>query len=127
AVAGGETRAQARGPVCFQSAGEHELTVGGRKLAGSAQRRVGPAFLQHGSLLAGPRHAELVELLAPARRGGRTAAGVRAVTTDLGALLGRPLPEPELAALGRRLADAFGAALGLTPAWEPPPALPDDA
>jgi len=124
-VSGGETRAQARGPVCFQSAGEHELTVNGRKLAGSAQRRGETAFLQHGSILAGPRHAELVELLAPARRGRQTTAGVRAVTTDLGALLGRPLPEPELVALGRRLADAFCAALALAPAWEPSPTLPD--
>jgi lipoate-protein ligase A len=37
--------------VCFASATAHEIAVGGRKLAGSAQARGRDAFLQHGSIL----------------------------------------------------------------------------
>lgn len=35
---------------CFASASRHELLVGGRKIAGSAQRRLRRSFLQHGSI-----------------------------------------------------------------------------
>jgi lipoate-protein ligase A len=35
---------------CFISPSRYELTVGGRKIVGSAQRRVRNAFLQHGSM-----------------------------------------------------------------------------
>lgn len=37
-------------PPCFVSTSRYELTVDGRKIAGSAQRRVRRSFLQHGSL-----------------------------------------------------------------------------
>ena len=36
---------------CFARTGTYEIAVGGRKLVGSAQRRQGGGFLQHGSLL----------------------------------------------------------------------------
>ncbi len=35
---------------CFASASRHELLVGSRKIAGSAQRRLKRSFLQHGSI-----------------------------------------------------------------------------
>ncbi|MFO7654538.1 MAG: biotin/lipoate A/B protein ligase family protein [Candidatus Krumholzibacteriia bacterium] len=63
-ISSGESRAEARGTVCFQSAGQYEVRVGGRKLVGSAQRRSERAFLQHGSILFGPAHADLVRCLA---------------------------------------------------------------
>ncbi len=37
--------------ACFQSAARSEVTVGGKKIVGSAQRRFKGAFLQHGSIL----------------------------------------------------------------------------
>jgi len=37
-------------PPCFLSPSRYELTVHGRKIAGSAQRRVRRSFLQHGSM-----------------------------------------------------------------------------
>ncbi|MCC7202551.1 MAG: lipoate--protein ligase family protein [Nitrospirae bacterium] len=40
-----------RTPLCFNTALRHEITVYGRKLAGSAQRRWPDVFLQHGSIL----------------------------------------------------------------------------
>lgn len=40
----------ARSPLCFRSTSYGELTVNGRKLIGSAQKRWGDAFLQQGSM-----------------------------------------------------------------------------
>jgi lipoyl(octanoyl) transferase len=37
-------------PPCFLSVARYELMVQGRKVVGSAQRRVGRSFLQHGSM-----------------------------------------------------------------------------
>jgi lipoate-protein ligase A len=36
---------------CLVSTSRHEITAGGRKISGSAQRRTGAAFIQHGSIL----------------------------------------------------------------------------
>jgi len=38
-------------PACFASPSWHELMVGGRKIAGSAQRRESGAVLQHGAVM----------------------------------------------------------------------------
>lgn len=40
-----------RSPSCFSSSNHWEIIVKGKKLAGSAQRRLNGAFLQHGSIL----------------------------------------------------------------------------
>lgn len=40
-----------RNPACFASPSWYELTVGGRKVAGSAQRREGGGVLQHGAIM----------------------------------------------------------------------------
>ena len=50
-------------PPCFLSTTQYEITVGGRKLVGSAQRRIASVLLQHGSLLLGPEHKRLADLL----------------------------------------------------------------
>lgn len=47
---------------CFDEPSSGELTVGGRKLAGSAQWRVDGALLQHGSILVEDDQSELAEL-----------------------------------------------------------------
>ena len=52
----------AGGPVpafCFARTGRYEIEVGGRKLVGSAQRRRGRCFLQHGSVLLGADEGRL--------------------------------------------------------------------
>ena len=38
---------------CFARTGAYEIEVGGKKLVGSAQRRKGTSFLQHGAILLG--------------------------------------------------------------------------
>jgi len=76
-------------PPCFASAGRYEIVVSGRKLVGSAQRRLGSAVLQHGSLLVDPSHAEIVEVLrVPEGSRERMRGRLLKRTTDLASLLG---------------------------------------
>ncbi len=110
-ISSGESREDARGLVCFRSAGRHEISVGGRKIIGSAQRRTGGVFLQHGSILAGPRHLGLPSFLRSDVN--RDPGELAAVTTDLGQLLGAPQTDENLDALSPRLAEAFARVLGL--------------
>jgi lipoate-protein ligase A len=122
-ISDGESRADARGLVCFKSAGRYEIGVGGRKLVGSAQRRSGGCFLQHGSILAGPRHLDLLKFLRPGAPGADVPAAVLALaTTDLGQLRGRPYAPAELDALAPVLVAAFARVLELEP---DPAAVPD--
>ena len=53
---GGRSAPEAPKPPCFASTSKWEVTCRGRKLVGSAQRRIRGAILQHGSILTGPRH-----------------------------------------------------------------------
>jgi lipoate-protein ligase A len=47
----GKVRPFSREPACFSSPSWFEVVARGRKIAGSAQRRISGAFLQHGSVL----------------------------------------------------------------------------
>jgi lipoate-protein ligase A len=60
--------------ACFSGAGGHEMTLGGRKLVGSALRRGRRAFLQHGSVLRSERHLDLCSLMAGAGEEDRAMA-----------------------------------------------------
>ncbi|NOY79129.1 MAG: lipoate--protein ligase family protein [Calditrichaeota bacterium] len=55
--------AYAGSPVCFARALSYELTIGGRKMVGSAQRRWPDRVLQHGSILLGESHQKLADYL----------------------------------------------------------------
>ncbi len=70
-----------REPACFSSPSWYEILVHGRKIVGSAQRRVGGAFLQHGSILID--YDPLIE--AEVIPGG----GLQAAVTCIGRELGR--------------------------------------
>ncbi|MCF6268445.1 MAG: hypothetical protein L3J41_01905 [Melioribacteraceae bacterium] len=47
------------GSLCFASTAESEVKYKGKKLIGSAQRRMRNVVLQHGSILCGKKHSEL--------------------------------------------------------------------
>ncbi|QQS36736.1 MAG: hypothetical protein IPM56_01900 [Ignavibacteriales bacterium] len=49
--------------LCFAVPAKSELKFKGKKLAGSAQRKLGKSLLQHGSLLCGPEHKKIVRYL----------------------------------------------------------------
>jgi lipoate-protein ligase A len=57
------TRSHARDPLCFSSPSWYEVLAGGRKLIGSAQRRLRGGFLQQGSLLIGLDIRGLTDLM----------------------------------------------------------------
>lgn len=91
-------------PPCFVSAGRFEVVVGGRKLIGSAQRRVGSSVLQHGSLLLDPSHEGLADLLKVERESDRETIrrALSLKTTNLAEVLGRAVEFGEIVAPIRR-------------------------
>lgn len=48
---------------CFNASALNELTLNGRKIVGSAQRRYNTTLLQHGSILLGQEHLKLLDCL----------------------------------------------------------------
>jgi lipoate-protein ligase A len=89
---------------CFARTGSYELEVDGRKLVGSAQRRQGAGFLQHGSIMLGTAPARLRRVF-PAE-----ADPLRGMTT-LEAVLGR---RPSFDETVTALAEGFREAHGVT-------------
>jgi lipoyl(octanoyl) transferase len=83
--------------ACFDAPARGEVVAGGRKIAGSAQRRLGDTLLQHGSLLLDQPSVALGAL----RLGGRAASG-------------RVLPDaaPGLGVQGVGLRELLGAPAG---------------
>lgn len=51
------------GQACFANTAKYEITIGGKKLIGSAQRKIGNFILQHGSILCGSHHKKIVDYL----------------------------------------------------------------
>jgi lipoate-protein ligase A len=88
---------------CFARTGSYELEVAGRKLVGSAQRRQGGAFLQHGSVMLGADPARLRRVFA------NTEDPLAGMTT-LEAVLGR---RPSFAEAADALAQGFREAHGI--------------
>jgi lipoate-protein ligase A len=80
--------------ICFSSSARYEIQVHGRKLVGSAQRRFQfegtEVVLQHGSILLGSGHRQIVQFLAAPSDEERAllATELSKKTTDLQSLLG---------------------------------------
>ena len=96
ARAAGRTRGPGSGP-CFLDAAEGEVVVGGRKLVGSAQARIGDAILQHGSLLLVADQEPLLD-----ERSGRREG---------------PTADDGVVGNGRRRPATLAEVLGEVPAW----------
>ena len=90
-------KAQGLPTVCFAKAAKCDMTVSGRKIVGSAQRRQGVGFLQHGSVMLAAEPERLTRVF----RGERDPLGGM---TTLVAVLGRRPPFDETA---ERLAEGF--------------------
>jgi len=104
-----DQRAESRragGPVCFEAPSDYEITVGGRKLVGSAQMRADGGVLQHGTLPLCGDIGRICSLLvarpAPER--------VRARATTVERALKRPVAWSEAA---DALVEGFAEALNL--------------
>jgi lipoate-protein ligase A len=101
--------------ACFGTPAPGEVVARGGKLVGSAQRRLGPTILQHGSLLLAPASLSLAALAVPGRPPSEQEG------THLAALLGRRPGVAEVAAtVEAAMAGTFGGDWargdGLTPA-----------
>jgi lipoate-protein ligase A len=98
---------------CFARTGSYEIEIGGRKVVGSAQRRQGRSFLQHGSIMLGVDEARLRAVFPT------TAAPLSTMTTLEAALGRRPSFEEVADALAQAFEAEHGTALkpdGLTAA-----------
>jgi lipoate-protein ligase A len=80
----GMVKSSPQEPACFSSPSWYEIMVKGRKIIGSAQRRVGGAFLQHGSILIGYDPALEAEVIP----GGGMRDAVTCIRTELGREVG---------------------------------------
>lgn len=97
---------------CFARTGRYEIEIAGRKLVGSAQRRQGGCFLQHGSVLLGVDEARLRAIFPTTRDPLGT------MTTLEAALGHRPKFDDVAAALTAAFENEHGLTLrpgGLTP------------
>ena len=88
---------------CFAFPARDEIEIGGRKIVGSAQKRTGPLFLQHGSIPLDKDEA----LLAAVSRPGETAESLG--MTSISEALGRPVDfDAAVGPLVQGFADHFG-------------------
>jgi len=92
-----------KGPACFSTPSWYEILVHGRKIVGSAQRRVAGAFLQHGSILLEYDPGLEAEVIP----GGGLQAAVTCIRQELGREVG--LAEVKLA-----FRSGFSEALGVS-------------
>ncbi len=99
----------AKDPACFSSPSWYEIVVNGKKIIGSAQRRLSGAFLQHGSILISYDPVLEAEIIP----GGGSGWGVTSIIQELGTNI--PLPRIKNAILA-----GFSEALGITLRTEDP-------
>ncbi len=106
---GGEERERSGAPrPCLSSVTRWELSAGGRKIAGSAQRTTAAAFLQHGSILLRPGSERIARYMKGA------CAPLEGRVTNVREELGRDAGAEEL---GKAIAGAFRTVFGVV--WEP--------
>ncbi|MDD5089038.1 MAG: hypothetical protein PHI18_09630 [bacterium] len=91
---------------CFLRTSRWEVTVGGKKIVGSAQRRLTRAVLQHGSILTGDDHLRIVDYLKLPDEAARHLLRDRLKqhSTSLSAELGSPV---DFTRLRQHLAQSF--------------------
>lgn len=94
------------GPVCFEVPSDYEITVGGRKLVGSAQMRAKGGVLQHGAV---PLYGDIARIC-PLLSGHPSPARVRARATTVARAVDRHVGWEEAA---EAVAEGFAEALNL--------------
>jgi lipoyl(octanoyl) transferase len=100
-------------PVCFEVPSTSEITVGGKKLVGSAQARRKEGILQHGSLPLTGDLSRIIQVLVFPDNEGRKQAGHRLLerATTVETALGRVVSWDEAA---QAFTTAFASVLDLT-------------
>ncbi len=90
-------------PACFSSPSWYEIVVNGKKIIGSAQRRLSGAFLQHGSILISYEQKLEAEVL----RGAVTSGCITSIGQELGGA-------PAIEAVKNAFLSGFKSALDVT-------------
>lgn len=113
---------------CFLSSSRYEMTVGGKKLIGSAQRRfslrsggreVNESFIQHGSILTGPGRHNLADLLPRDNTTQGMKRDLSERSTNLQVVLGRKVSQEEMArAVKTGFEEAFACRILHSVIWE---------
>lgn len=111
---------RSRGPQatspCFSSTARWELKCQGRKLVGSAQRRLRQGLLQHGSILLGRAHERLPQLMQiDEQQQLLWTAALRNNSIDLSSCVSRRVDRGELVAC---LVSGFAQSLGVEMRWD---------
>lgn len=84
--------------VCFAISAKSELNLNGKKLVGSAQRKLGNVILQHGSILCGTFHQKIVEYLKiDAIKKNNMLNEIKSTTIDLKTALNKEIDYRKLA------------------------------
>jgi len=74
--------------LCFAVSAMNELNYNGKKVAGSAQRKIGNMILQHGSILCGNFHKRIVDYLnLPSEKIEEIKTEIEQTTTELETIL----------------------------------------
>lgn len=85
------------GQSCFSSHARSEIMYGNRKVVGSAQRVVNDIVLQHGSILCGPGHEGLADVIvANQEQRLQLRTDIEASSATLSSIAGRVLPIHEV-------------------------------
>jgi lipoate-protein ligase A len=85
--------------LCFNTSIKNEINYKGKKLVGSAQRKFGDIVLQHGSVLIGEHHKNIVKYLAvDNKEKDRLKREIDEKTTCLNEITGREISYEEAAA-----------------------------
>jgi len=84
--------------LCFAVSAMNELNYKGKKVVGSAQRKIGTVMLQHGSILCGSYHKKIVDYLnLPSDKLEEINIEIEQTTTDLETILGEKINYKRLA------------------------------
>jgi len=84
--------------LCFAVSAKSELKFKGKKLVGSAQRKMDKAILQHGSILCGDYHTKIVDYLNyPVSEIENMRKEINAATIDMKSILGEAVDYDKLA------------------------------
>ena len=94
------------GQICFTSSAHSEILSGGRKIVGSAQRVFNGIILQHGSILCGPEHEGIAQLLNVSQEERRTVVNrLRSTSTSLSEIAGTAITIEHVATAVHQVAE----------------------
>jgi lipoate-protein ligase A len=88
----------AKSTLCFAVSAMNEINYRGKKVVGSAQRKIGNLILQHGSILCGSYHKRIIDYLnLPFEKLKEIEKEIMQTTTELEAIIGEKINYIKLA------------------------------